>query len=136
MSLYGHQQVKKVAEAADVNMQQIVEGLFYSDLSRGTNDQIQEFCNSPQAQVLVEKSVLKKGTLMRLSKSDDEKRRIKLVAYQLAKEAKDPNWDKMNKYRKLWKHHRDLIMKKHGAKAAKIAKVAQKEYIKVAQKQN
>jgi hypothetical protein len=72
--------------------------------------------------------------MMRLSKADDEKRRIKLICYQLARDAKDPNWTKMCKYRGLMKEYRAKIMAKYGAKATRIARAAQKEYIKTAKK--
>ena len=69
---------------------------------------------------------------MRLSKQDDETRRVKLACYQLAKEAHDPNFDKMIKYRALWKKYRGVIFQKYSNKATRVAKVAQKEYLKKA----
>lgn len=104
------------------------------DISRGSSEQIKEFCVSETAKVLTEKSVLKKGTLMRLSKTDDEKRRVKLVAYQLAKDAKDPLWEKLKQNRVKEKELIKQIMKKYGHRAQQIAKIAQKEYIKTASK--
>ena len=95
-----------------------------------SSDKIHEVCESEQAQALLERTVLKKPTLMRLSREDDEKRRIKLACYQLAKDAKDPNWDKMLKYRALWKRYRGLIFKKYATRATRIARIAQKQYIK------
>ena len=141
MALYGHSVLSGVVKEAStdelqgVDFKPFVELMAYDDISRGDAEQIQEFCTSEVAQVLQEKQVLNKGTLMRLSKADDEKRRIKLVAYQLAKDAKDPDWEKMCKYRKEWKKYRGKIMKKYGARATKIAKQAQKEYIKNARKE-
>ena len=93
--LYGAKQM--TPDLGGVAMDTLIEGFLYDEISRGTTEQIKEFCESEAAQVLVERSVLKKGTLMRLSKQDDEKRRIKLVAYNLAKEAKDPAWAKLQK---------------------------------------
>jgi hypothetical protein len=78
----------------------------------------------------MEKQVLNKPTLHRLSKSDDLRRRIKLTAYQLAKEAKDPLWDKLVKFQRLKKEYAGKILTKYGKKAERIAKLAQKEYIK------
>lgn len=141
MALYGHSVLSGVAHEAttddlkDLDLKPYIELMAYDDISRGDADQIHEFCESAIAQVLQEKQVLNKGTLMRLSKADDEKRRIKLVAYQLAKDAKDPDWDKMQKYRAEWKKYRGKIMRKYGARATKIAKQAQKEYIKNARKE-
>jgi hypothetical protein len=134
MSLYG-QQNAVLDETYGVNMEELVENFYYDDIHRMSSDQIHEFCEGEQAKALLERSVLKKPTLMRLSKEDDEKRRIKLACYQLAKDAKDPNWDKMLKYRALWKKYRALVFKKYGNKAARLAKVSQKEYIKKAAKE-
>lgn len=128
MSLYGQTTVVDETNGADINA--LVETFYYDDLHRLSSDQIHEFCESEQAQALVERAVLRKPTLMRLSKEDDEKRRIKLACYQLAKDAKDPNWDKMLKYRALWKKYRALIFKKYAARATRIARIAQKNYIK------
>ena len=118
----------------EADMTVATEALLYDDIAHGTEEQIKEFCNSDAANVLVERGVLKKGTLMRLSKTDDEKRREKLMAYQLAKEAKDPLWKKLAKNRVQEKKLIAQIMKKYGPKARKLAKAAQKEYIKVASK--
>lgn len=72
--------------------------------------------------------------MMRLSKQDDFNRRVKLVAYQLAKEANDPNFAKLKKYTSLRKECIAKIMQKYSTKAEKIAKVAQKNYMKTASK--
>ena len=131
MNLYGandgHDSIEKIAESKE-----IFEMLLADDLMHGTSEQIQEFCESADAQVLVEKAVLNKPTLIRLSKMDDEKRRVKIIAYQLAKDANDPEWTKMKKYTALRKQSIRKIMRKFGKKAQRIAKISQKEYIKKA----
>ena len=108
----------------------IQEMLLLDELLKGSSDQIHEFCESPEAQILVEKAVLKKPTLMRLSKIDDQKRRTKLMAYQLAKESGDPNWTKLKKIMAMKKATIRKIMSKYGPKATRLSKLAQKEYIK------
>ena len=127
--LYG---TSNMESGADIQL--ATESLLYDDIAHGTEEQIKEFCESEAANVLVERGVLKKGTLMRLSKADDEKRREKLMAYQLAKQGKDPLWRKLTKNRVQEKKLIAAIMKKYGPKARKLATVAQKEYIKVASK--
>lgn len=131
-SLFGH---NTLAEATidDIDLKPFVEAIAYDDLSRQDSESLKEFCNSPQAQVLTEKQVLKKSTMMRLSKQDDKKRRIKLCAYQLAKADKNANWKKMIYHRAEWRKYRDLVMKQYGKKAEKIADISQREYIKKAQ---
>lgn len=129
MNLYGandgNESIEKIAESKE-----IFEMLLADDLMHGTSEQIQEFCESADAQILVEKAVLNKPTLIRLSKMDDEKRRVKIIAYKLAKDNNDPEWNKMKKYTALRKQSIRKIMSKYGKKAQKIAKIAQKDYIK------
>lgn len=137
--LYGNSFMKESLvvddELKDVNLQPYVEMIAYDDISRGSTEQIKEFCESELATVLQERQVLNKGTMMRLSKQDDVKRRTKLIAYQLAKEANDPAWKKMTLYRSKMKEQRAIILKKYGKKAQKIALASQKEYIKTARKE-
>lgn len=132
MSLYGHNQLSNFndTEFEDQAVKDLVETYFVDDISRMNSEQIKEFCTSDQAQVLVEKSVLQKPTLMRLSKEDDEKRRIKLACFYIAKAKKDPNYDKMVKFHGLWKKYRGMVFKKYYVSATRIAKKAQREYIK------
>ena len=116
------------------NSNELLEAYFVDDILRQTSDDIKTFCESEEARILQEKAVLKKPTMMRLSKADDEKRRIKLAAYQLAKEANDPEYAKLKKYTALRKQSINKIMNKYGSKATKVAKVAQKNYVKTASK--
>lgn len=132
MGLFGTNALVSMEEAA--RSDRILEMFFVDDLLRQSSDQIREFCESEEAKILQEKAVLKKPTMMRLSKEDDAKRRVKLIAYQLAKEANDPEWTKLKKYTALRKESIAKIMKKYGAKAERMAKIAQKNYIATAQK--
>ena len=102
MSLYGNNASLNID--ADFNLQEAVEMFAYDDLQRMSSKALKEFCESDHCQALVERAVLKKPTVMRLSKADDEKRRIKLICYQLARENHDPNWDKYVKSRASWKN--------------------------------
>lgn len=129
-NLYGHQNLS--VDTDDIDMDELNEAFAYDELSRMPSKQLQEFVNSSEAQVLVERQVLKKPTLMRLSKEDDEKRRIKIACYHLAKAANDPNWKKMIMYHKKWKDLRAKIFTKYGNQATRIAKQQQKAYMKTA----
>lgn len=131
-SLFGTSQLESMEEVANSN--EVLEMFLVDDILHGTSDQIHEFCESTEANILMEKAVLKKPTMMRLSKADDEKRRTKIIAYQLAKNANDPEWTKLKKYTALRKQSIEKIMNKYGNKAQKIAKVAQKKYIATASK--
>jgi len=132
MELYGHNNLENEDFSKDVNMDTLVEMYFIDDISRMSTKQIKEFLESDQAKALQEKAVLTKPTMMRLSKQDDETRRIKLACYTLAREANDPNFHKMVKYRALWKKYRAVVFQKYANKATRVAKVGQKEYLKKA----
>ena len=132
MSLYGTSQLSSMEAAA--NSDAVLEMLFVDDILRGTSEQIKEFCESEEAKILQEKAILKKPTMIRLSKADDEKRRVKLMAYQLAKEANDPEWTKLKTYTEKRKASISKIMQKYGPKAERMAKIAQKNYIATASK--
>lgn len=134
MSLYGSTQLENNTMESVANSDAVLEMLLVDDVLRGTSVQIKEFCESPEAKILMEKAVLKKPTMMRLSKADDEKRRIKLMAYQLAKEADDPEWKKLRMYTEKRKASIQKIMQKYGTKAERMAKIAQKNYIATAGK--
>lgn len=131
-TLYGASQLATMEAVA--NSDAVLEMFIVDDLLRGTSDQIKQFCESEEAKILQEKSVLKKPTMMRLSKADDEKRRVKLMAYQLAKEANDPEWTKLKNFTEKRKASINKIMAKYGPKAEKMAKIAQKNYIATAKK--
>ena len=132
MSLYGAKPIDSIEKIG--NSKEVLEAFFVDDIIRMPSDDIKTFCESEEAKILVEKAVLSKPVMMRLDKKSDELRRTKLIAYQLAKAANDPNWVKLCKYQKLRKECIQKIMDKYGTKAAKIAKVAQKNYIKTASK--
>jgi hypothetical protein len=127
-NLYGTSHITSIEEMADSNV--VMELFTIDDVLRGTTEDIQKFCESEEAQILVEKQVLSKPTLHRLSKQDDLKRRIKLIAYQMAKAANDPAWTKLVKSQKLKKEFAQKILNKYGKKAERVAKIAQKKYIK------
>lgn len=127
--LYGASHISSIEEAANDNA--LMELYLIDDVLRGTDEQISKFCESEQASILVEQGVLKKNALVRMNTIEsDFNRRVKLTSYQLAKENKDPNFAKLVKYSALKKEYANKILEKWGKQAARIAKVAQKNYIK------
>lgn len=130
MSLYGTREIASIDTLASSD--RMLEMFIVDDVIRGTQEQIKEFCESEEAKVLVEANVLRKPTMMRLSKADDEKRRTKIAAYELAREANDPLWTKLVKHQKMKKMYAEKILNKYGTKAEKVAKTTQKKYIKTA----
>lgn len=127
-NLYGANSL--ASDEAIAESDELFEMFLTDDLLRGSADQIKNFCESEAAEILQEKAVLRKPTLIRLGKVDDQTRRTKLVAYQLAKEKNDPEWAKLKKYTALRKQSIKKIMKKYAVKASKIARIAQLNYIK------
>jgi hypothetical protein len=128
MSLYGAKPIDNIEKIG--NSREILEAFFVDDIIRMPSDDIKTFCESEEAKILVEKAVLTKPTMMRLDKKSDAMRRTKLIAYQLAKENNDPNWAKLVKATKAKKMYKNKILTKYGKKAERVAKIAQKNYIK------
>lgn len=127
--LYGTGHITSIEEAANDNS--LLELYLIDDVLRGSSEEIGRFCESQEASILVEQGVLKKNALVRMNTLEsDFNRRVKLTAYQLAKAAKSPDFDKLVKYSRLKKEYATKILDKFGAKAARIAKIAQKNYIK------
>lgn len=131
--LYDSSKVITLESVANSN--EFLEMMIVDDVLRGDAKSIQEFVTSPAAQVLQEKQVLKKATMMRLSKADDAARRTKLAVYALAKAAKDPMYAKLKMYIKGKKAMTAKLMKKYGTKGQRVANIAQKNYIKIASKE-
>ena len=116
-----------------------LEQCIVDEVSHLTDEQIQEFCNSPEAEQMVQEGTMRKKTLVRLSKKDDMSRRRTMAAFSIAREKKDPLFNKLALNRvwtKLVKNRvqeRKLIgeiVKKYGTKADRVAKIGQKEYLK------
>ncbi len=128
--LYDSNKVISLEEVANSNM--FLEMMIVDDVLRGDAQSIKNFCESAEARVLQERQVLKKNTMMRLSKVDDQARRTKLAVYALAKAANDGDYTKLMKAIKLKKAMTAKLMKKYGRKAERVAAIAQKNYIKVA----
>lgn len=128
--LYSANHLASIEEMAQSD--EIFEAFLIDDLMHGSTEDLQKFCESAECQILIEKQVLNKPTVHRLSKEDDLKRRVKIICYTLAKEANDPMWTKLVKFQKLKKQFSQKIFDKYNKKAVRIAKAAQKEYIKKA----
>ena len=107
-----------------------LEACIVDEVSHLSDEKIQEFCQSPEAQALVEAGVMRKKTLVRLSKKDDFSRRRTMAAFTIARDKKDPLWSKLVKNRVQERKLIGEIVKKYGGKADKVAKAGQKEYLK------
>ena len=129
MSMFSSSNIEGIDEEF-INEDGLVEALIVDEVLKMDEQEIRDWCETPEAKALVEANVLRKPTLMRLSKADDKKRREKLAAYRLAKAHKDPLYNKLLLYRGKWKAVSAKIMQKYGSKASRIAQKSQKTYIK------
>ena len=106
-------------------------GLYLIDeVARMSDDERKTFMESDEYKTLDEARAFAKPQMIRLSKDSDLKRREKLEAFTLAREAKDPLWTKLVKNRVVEKQLIAKIMQKYGPKAKRAAMVHQKTYVK------
>ena len=110
--------------------QEFLEMCIADEVSHLSDERIQEFCESDEAQALVEAGVMRKKTLVRLSKKDDMSRRRTMAAFTIARDKKDPVWAKLVKNRVQERKLIGDIVRKYGNQAERVAKVGQKEYLK------
>lgn len=106
----------------------------YAELAKLDDEARKEFVESAEAEALLEKAVLNKKTMVRLSRQDDMARRVKIAAYQLAKDKKDQLWTKLVLNRVKERQLIVKIVQKYHNAAVKLAKVGQREFIKAASK--
>lgn len=110
--------------------QGFLEMCITDEVSHLSDEKIQEFCESDEAQALVEAGIMRKKTLVRLSKKDDMSRRRTMAAFTIARDKKDPLWAKLVKNRVMERKLIGDIVRKYGNQAERVAKVGQKEYLK------
>jgi hypothetical protein len=117
-----------IAKEIETNMQAAaLESLTYFD---GGEEAIREFCQSDEAQVLVEARKMSKRTFVRLGKNDDLTRRKNMACLIIAREKKDPLFNKLALNRVKERQLRKAIFKKYGNMATRIAKKSQTKHIK------
>ena len=120
-------------EADSVEIQDIGalrEAYIYDELCALSDSQKKAFLESEECAVMEAKKLIGRKTLVRLSKNDDLNRRTTMAAMQLAKEAKDPLWDKLVKNRVKERELLSKIRQKYGNKAQRAAKIGQREHLK------
>lgn len=128
-SLFGTKNIESVEEMAkDESLQRL---FLLDDIMNESEAAIKEFCDSAEGQVMMEKANLDKKVVSRATvRKMDLRRRIKLTAYVMARENNDSNWAKLVKFTKLKKFYANKILAKYGTRAEKVAKLAQKNYIR------
>lgn len=117
-----------IAAEVEMNIQAAaLEAVTYFD---GGEQYIKEFCQSDEAQVLVEARKMSKKTFVRLGKNDDLTRRTNMACLIIAREKKDPLFNKLALNRIKERQLRQAIFKKYGNLATRIAKKSQMKHIK------
>ena len=128
-NLYGTSQITSIEEMA--NSEELQRLFLLDDILSESADVIKEWVESEEGKVLMEKKALDKKIVDRATvRNMDLHRRIVLTAFLMAKQAKDPNWAKLVKATKAKKLYKNKILTKYGKKAERVAKIAQKNYIK------
>ena len=108
----------------------LTEAYIYDEIS-GQSDEVKKaFLESEECAVLEAKGIIGRKTLVKLSKNDDMTRRVTMAAMQLAKEKKDPLWDKLVKNRIKERQLLAAIRKKYANGAKRAAKIGQRDYLK------
>lgn len=97
---------------------------------RLTEEEKNAFLESELAEELVQEGKMRKNTIVFLSGRDDLSRRTKLAALQMAKDRKDPLFEKLRVNRTKERKILSQIMRKYGNKSTKVAKKSQKDWIK------
>ena len=132
-NLYGTSQITSIEEMA--NSEELQRLFLLDDILSESAESIQEFVNSEEGAVLMEKAALDKKIVDRATvRKMDLHKRIVLTAFLMAKQAKSPDWAKLVKFTKLKKQYKNKILTKFGKKAERVAKIAQKNYIKNSRK--
>lgn len=108
----------------------IMEAYIVDEVSKLSDSKIQEFCEEGGVgEQLVHEGKLRRNTLVRLSKKDDLERRSSMMNIQLAKEANDPLWRKLQINRQKKRELIAAIDKKYGNKGTRLAKKAQNDFL-------
>lgn len=114
---------------SEEGMKEFNESYFCYELCSLSESKIQQFLESAECQVMMEKGLIGKKTMVKLSKVDDLERRTGMAAIQLAKEKGDPLYDKLALNRVK---ERDLLLAinhRYENPAKRLAMAQQKEHI-------
>ena len=130
-SLYEqYSNIKQDEAVTESAIDSINEALLIEECMSFDNDQLTAFLESDLCKQLVTEGKLRKNSIVILGKDGDLSKRKKLICLSLAKQAKDSDWTALKKNRIKERHLIGKIVKKYGAKADKLAKVSQKDWIK------
>ena len=112
------------------DMDAYTETCLFMDLLSLPDEQRKAIAESEEAAILEHKGLIGRKTFIRLNKQDDLGRRTSAAAYQMAKDANDPLWNKLVFHMGKKNEFKQKILKKYSQKAARVAKKSQKNYLK------
>ena len=122
--------IERIADDVEDVMQ--AQALENADYFEGGEEAVHEFMMSPRVKSMLEAFPTTGGTkfksIVTLNRKDDLKRRARLASIIVAREKKDPLFDKLAKNRVKERMLRRLIFQKYGRIAFKIARVSQKKH--------
>lgn len=131
MGLFSTGRVEATIENSIQNKEEFEQLMIADEIANLDAEQLREFCSpGGLGETLVTEGKLKNRTLVRLSKKDDLARRKKMACYQLAKEANSPAWKKFEFHRSEALKYEKQMFKQYGSKAERLAKEAQRDYLK------
>ena len=131
MGMFDTGMITESIETAFADPNSIISQMIEMEISQLPQEKIEEFCApGGVGETLVQEGKLYKKTLVRLSKKDDLSKRKKIIALNLARENKDPLWDKLALNRVKERELISKIMAKYGNKSQKLAVKSQKDFLK------
>lgn len=114
----------------EFDMEAYTETCLFMELLGLPEEQRKSIAESEEAAVLEAKGLIGRKTLIRLNKQDDLGRRTSAAAYQMAKDNNDPLWTKLVFHMGKKNEFKQKILKKYSAKAGRVAKKSQKDFLK------
>lgn len=114
----------------EFDMDAYAETCLYMELAALPYEDRKAIVESEEAALLEAKGMIGRKTLIRLNKNDDVTRRTSAAAYQMAKDNNDPLWKKLTFHISKKNEYKEKILKKYNAKAQRVAKKSQREYLK------
>jgi hypothetical protein len=122
-------------ESADFELDEetsnaLQEQFLIDEISQFTDEEREEFLESELCESLLEAGKMRRNTIVFLSGKDDMARRTKMSVLALAKQRKDPLFEKLRINRVKERKILSQLMKKYGNKGKKIAKKSQKDWIR------
>ena len=106
------------------------EGCIYLEMMDLSAEDRRAMVETPEFLALEAQGLIGKRTIVKLKKEDDLERRETMAAFDLARDAADPLWDKLALNRVKERELIGKIKNKYKSKASKIARNSQKDYIK------